>query len=89
MKPTIQTKDQEQLAYQIEVQGCLDKEWGDWFNGVQIEHGRGTTVLTAGMIDQPQLRGILCKLWDLNLTVISVNRISSHMDKQDSTQRRQ
>ena len=75
MKPTVQMQGQVQKAYQIEVQGCLDKEWADWFNGLQIEYGDGTTILTAGGIDQPRLRGILCKLWDLNMTIISLKQL--------------
>jgi hypothetical protein len=81
MKPELQMQDQGKMAYQIEVNGLLDVEWADWFNGVQIEYGEGTTILTAGGIDQSGLRGILCKLWDLNLTVISMNRVISHADK--------
>ena len=84
MKPTTRNQDQAGIAYQIEVRGRLDREWADWFNGIQIEYGKGTTILIAGVVDQPRLRGILCKLWDLNLTIISVNQLSPLGDKQDS-----
>ena len=64
-----------QAAYQIRVQGKLDKCWADWFNGMTITSESGITTLTGAVIDQARLRGILSKIWDLNLTLISVNRI--------------
>ena len=70
-----------QTTYRIEIQGRLDEGWSDWFNGGQIEYGADTTILTSQSIDQPRLRGILGKMWDLNLTVISVNRIEDHPDE--------
>ncbi len=70
----------EQAVYQIVVQGELDDKWSAWFTDVTIAFGRTgddppLTVLTAQMIDQARLRGILNKLWDMNLTVIALNRI--------------
>ena len=62
------------FMYRIEVRGLLDESWSEWLNGFQIEHGQQTTVLTCEGIDQSRLRGILCKLWDINLTVVSVIR---------------
>jgi hypothetical protein len=63
--------------YQIEVQGRLDEQWSLWFNDVtvtvnQAYDGSPVTTLTIGAVDQAKLRGILNKLWDMNLTVISV-----------------
>jgi len=65
----------EQHVYQIRVQGKLDERWSDWFNGMAITSERGVTKLTGAVMDQARLRGILSKIWDLNLTLISVNRI--------------
>ena len=70
----------EQAAYRIVVQGELDAKWSAWFNDVTITFERADddvplTVLTAQMVDQSRLRGILNKLWDMNLTVISLNRL--------------
>ena len=62
-------------AYQIKVAGQLDPDWSDWFSGlaVTVEHGgEAITTLTGTVSDQAALRGILNKLWDLNLTLISV-----------------
>jgi len=64
----------EQRVYQIRVQGKLDEHWSDWFNGMAITSESGITTLTGAVMDQARLRGILSKIWDLNLTVISVER---------------
>ncbi len=69
-----------QWTYRITVQGRLDEGWSNWLSGmsVSLELGDGgvpVTVLTGPVVDQPALRGILNRLWDLNLTLISVNPI--------------
>ena len=79
---------EEQTNYRIEIRGCLDKRWSDWFDRCQIEYGPETTILIGSGMDQSRLRGILSRLWDLNLTVISVNQVTSQIDEQDLTQRR-
>lgn len=68
-------------TYRITVQGRLDDSWSNWFSGmsVAVEYagdGSPVTLLTGPVVDQPALRGILNKLWDLNLTLISVNRVA-------------
>ncbi len=68
-----------QWIYRIIVQGRLDESWSDWLCGMSISVGRTdddlpVTVLTGRVADQAALRGILDRLWDLNLTLISVNR---------------
>jgi hypothetical protein len=68
-------------TYRITVQGRLDESWSNWFNGmsvgVEAADDELVTRLTGPVVDQPALRGILNKLWDLNLTLISVNRVAS------------
>jgi hypothetical protein len=71
------------------VRGRLDEAWSDWFNGMAIEFGSASdgspiTTLTGAVADQPKLRGILSKIWDLNLTVVSVIRIESEQSRLDS-----
>jgi hypothetical protein len=66
--------------YEIEVQGELDPNWQQWFNGLEVtlKSGSGktpTTKLRGPVPDQAALRGLLCRLWDLNLTVVSFLRI--------------
>jgi hypothetical protein len=62
-------------VYRITVQEKLDDEWSDWLEGTTLAHSNGHTTLTSPAIDQPALRGILNRMWDLNLTVVSVSRI--------------
>ncbi len=67
--------------YEIRIEGRLSAEWSGWFNGMTISvqdarDGAGYTTLTGPIIDQARLRGILDKLWDMNLTVISVRRLT-------------
>lgn len=62
-------------VYQIKMQGKLDESWSGWFSGMAITLVGDTTTLTGAVADQSALRGILTKLWDLNLDLISVNRV--------------
>ena len=67
-------------TYEIRVKGILDRKWSGWFNGMAITFGQASdgsplTTLTGTVADQAKLRGLLSKIWDLNLTVLSVNRI--------------
>jgi hypothetical protein len=72
--------------YQVKVRGVLDNRWSEWFNGMEIQiestsDGDSITTLTGPVADQASLRGIVSKLWDLNLTIISVNRSGSQEPK--------
>ncbi len=63
-------------TYEVRILGRLDERWSDWLNGVTIafageEDGRETTIL-IGHLDQAGLRGLLTRIWDLNLTVVCV-----------------
>jgi len=60
--------------YQIRVQGKLDERWSEWFNCMMIASESGITTLTGAVADQAALRSILTRIWDLNLTLISVTR---------------
>ena len=65
-------------VYQILIQGRLDTEWSAWLNGVSVileQEDPPLTKITGLVIDQAQLRGIINKIWDLNLTLISVKRV--------------
>jgi hypothetical protein len=53
----------------------MDKDWSDWLEGMVISHDDDITILRGKLLDQAALRGILSKIWDLNLTVISVRQI--------------
>ncbi len=69
-----------QATYEIKVRGELDQGWQQWFDGLAITSRHtgeqsSVTTFTGPVADQAALRGMLCKLWDLNLTLISVRRI--------------
>ena len=64
-----------QPIYQIKMRGELDSSWSAWFSHMTITFDGGTTTLTGAVVDQSALRGILTKLWDLNLDLISVNQV--------------
>jgi hypothetical protein len=63
--------------YQVEVQGKLDPDWMHEFQGITTEFDGETTTLKAIVADQSALRGLLCYLWDFNLTILSVVRVHS------------
>ncbi|MBN1304242.1 MAG: hypothetical protein JXA13_07390 [Anaerolineales bacterium] len=78
------------LIYEIWIQGKLDTHWSDWFNGTTdtLEKDSLNTRLLVSIPDQSRLRGILNKIWDLNLTVVSVNPISAEVKAQTKNKRR-
>ncbi len=61
--------------YQITVEGSIDQSWSTWFDRLTISREKGCTVLTGPFPDQAALRGVLIKLFDLRLTLISVTRL--------------
>jgi len=67
-------------TYQIEVQGYLDERRSDWFDGMVIApqvgaEGTSITRLTGAVVDQAALHGLLRKLYDLGLPLLSIKRI--------------
>lgn len=63
--------------YRIRVRGRLGQEWAGWFEDLTLtQEADGYTVLEGPLSDQAALRGILSKIWDLNLEVISVNVVA-------------
>lgn len=61
--------------YQIKVKGTLGSQWSDWFAGMTIESEEGVTILTGRLLDQSALHGLLVRIRDLGLPLISVNRV--------------
>lgn len=59
----------------IKIQGHLDKKWQDWFDGMEISYEGDNTILNGIMKDEAYLRGILNRIMDLNLKLISVNSV--------------
>lgn len=64
------------MRYEICVQGVLDQRWADWFCGLQITaQPGGVTVIAGPVTDQAALHGLLARIRDLGLPLISVRRI--------------
>lgn len=61
--------------YRIRLKGRLDPEWSDWFEHMAISTEGGETILTGPVADQAALHGLLIRIRDLNLTLLSVERI--------------
>jgi len=64
----------QRLAYQIRIKGHLGRQWTDWFSGLAITlEDNGDTLLTGLIVDQAALHGLLRKVRDLALPLISVS----------------
>ena len=70
-KPTTNT-----AYYEIRLKGHLDDRWAEWFEGLTItQEDNGDTLLTGPVIDQAALHGLLKKVRDLGLPLLSVSPI--------------
>jgi len=59
---------------EIRMKGEINESWSSWFSGFDIDHKpQGESILVGSIRDQAELRGILSKLADLGLQLISVN----------------
>ena len=66
------------MVYQIRLKGHLHPQWSDWFEGLTIAlEDNGDTLLTGAVIDQAALHGILKKIRDLGMPLLSMNPIDS------------
>jgi hypothetical protein len=78
--------------YEIRVQGELPSGWSDWFDGLEVRPGpHGESILSGLLADQAALYGVLARIRDLNLSLISVTRRDlplRHSGKQGSGQQR-
>lgn len=86
MKRSVGEPSSDQAVYRIALQGKLDEKWSDWFGRTTVtvrseSSDPPITTLTVVVADQSALRGILTKIWDLNLTLVSVDRLE--MDTED------
>jgi hypothetical protein len=66
----------ESMVYQIRIKGHLGPQWTDWFGGLTITlEGNGDTLLTGPVVDQAALHGLLRKVRDLGMPLISAVRV--------------
>ena len=71
-----ETDPSQQIMYQIRIKGHLDRKWRDWFEGMSISlENNGDTLITGPVVDQSALHGLVKKVRDLGLPLISVNRM--------------
>jgi len=63
------------IVYQIRIKGHLGREWTNWFSGLTITLDNGETLLTGSVVDQAALHGVLKKVRDLGMPLLSVNRM--------------
>ncbi len=65
-------------AYEIRVKGHLDQHWSAWFDGMTVNNeASGDTVISGPLVDQAALHSLLVKVYNLNLTLISVLRMET------------
>lgn len=63
-------------VYKIRILGNVDNRWSDWFDGWDLSpRDDGTTILMGQVIDQAELYGLLVKIQNLNLPLVSVNPV--------------
>lgn len=62
--------------YEIRLAGHLDAHWAAWFNGLTVSReADGTTVISGPIVDQSALHGLLQRVRDLSLPLVSVTRL--------------
>jgi hypothetical protein len=75
---TNHNKHQTSVRYRIRLKGCLDETWSGWFEEMAIASEGAETILTGPVADQAALHGLLNRIRDLNLTLLSVERLAPH-----------
>jgi len=72
-KQTFDKKHNQQKCYEIRLKGHLDERWSEWFEGLTITPEEdGNTLLTGLVVDQAALHGLLKKVRDLGMPLLSV-----------------
>lgn len=71
------------VVYQIRIKGHLGSQWTDWFGGLSITlEANGDTLLTGPVIDQAALHGLLKKVRDLGMPLVSVSSVEPEPSQQ-------
>jgi hypothetical protein len=69
------------MVYQIRIKGHLGPQWTDWFEGMTITpEDNGDTLVTGPVIDQAALHGVLKRVRDLNLPLLSIMEVRSRRE---------
>ena len=73
MQSNAKTDSDESIVYQIRIKGHLGAQWTDWFEGLTLSlEDNGETLLTGPVVDQAALHGLLRKVRDLGMPLLSV-----------------
>jgi hypothetical protein len=79
--PQPQPDSPQPTIYRIRIKGQLDSQWTDWFEGLTITlEENGETLLTGPVVDQAALHGVLKRIRDLGMPLVSVCPVSSQED---------
>ncbi len=62
--------------YEIRIEGVLGEHWAGWFDGLRVSSEAVETILSGPVTDQPALHGVLVKIRDLGMCLISVRRLA-------------
>ncbi len=82
-KQTIDKKHNQHQCFEIRLKGNLDDRWAEWFEGLTITlEEDGDTLLTGLVVDQAVLFGLLKKVRDLGIPLLSVNLVQSQPKKE-------
>ncbi|MBA3947168.1 MAG: hypothetical protein H0X37_21725 [Herpetosiphonaceae bacterium] len=87
-EPRVATEDyHEPGQYEIRLKGHLDARWAERFEGLSFTHASdGTTILAGPVVDQAALYGLLRKVRDLGLPLVSVIQVDhNHSNKETTT----
>ncbi|MGW8180785.1 MAG: hypothetical protein ACWGQW_18795 [bacterium] len=77
-------------CYEIRFKGHLDNHWAAWFHGCSLTREEdGTSTMVAPVVDQAELFGLLNKVRDLSLSLISVNKIESNANMRHEKESKQ
>jgi hypothetical protein len=63
------------MAYRIRITGQLDARWSDWFEGLSVTLDEGDTLITGPVVDQATLHGLLRRVRDLGMPLVSVSPV--------------
>jgi len=75
-------------VYKIRIKGHLDSQWTDWFEGLTITlEDNGETLLTGPLIDQAALHGLLKRVRDLGMPLVSVCPVQSNISGSSSSKK--
>ena len=76
-KPNLETDPAQPVVYQVRIKGHLGRQWTDWFEGLTITlEDNGETLLSGAVVDQAALYGLLRKVRDLGMPLLSVIRVN-------------